>query len=66
MGLVGTYSSVALSPDRDDVLAEVRRLVRTHPDLAGRATFELPYLTRVIRSTRAEPRQASRPASVPS
>jgi SAM-dependent methyltransferase len=30
----------------------VRELTRTHPDLAGRDTFMLPYLTRVFRATR--------------
>jgi SAM-dependent methyltransferase len=44
---------IALSPDeRTDVLDQVRALARTHPDLAGRERFELPYLTVVSRSTR--------------
>ena len=66
VGLASTISSVALSPDRDDVLAEVRRLARTHPDLAGRETFELPFIARVIRSRRADQGRAPGPASVPS
>jgi SAM-dependent methyltransferase len=34
-------------PERERILGAVRRLARTHPDLAGRATFELPYHTEV-------------------
>jgi ubiquinone/menaquinone biosynthesis C-methylase UbiE len=37
-----------LAPDeRVPVLDRVRRLVRTHPDLAGRGWFPFPYTTRV-------------------
>jgi SAM-dependent methyltransferase len=43
IGLVSTYSYVRLSPRRDEVLEAVRHLVTTHPDLAGRNNFELPY-----------------------
>ena len=32
---------------RERILGNVRRLARSHPDLAGRATFELPYHTEV-------------------
>ena len=51
-GLVGrmaTVSSVAaLEPDQQErVFAQVRELVRTHPDLAGRSEAELPYRTHV-------------------
>ncbi len=34
------------------LLDEVRRLAWTHPDLAGRETFELPYSTVAVRSRR--------------
>lgn len=38
----------ALGPaERAAVLDRVRRLVRTHPDLAGRPSFPFPYTTRV-------------------
>lgn len=37
---------------RADLLTRVAELVRTHPDLAGRATFPLPYMTRCWRATR--------------
>ncbi|MEV8212329.1 class I SAM-dependent methyltransferase [Leifsonia sp. NPDC077715] len=34
------------------VIESLRRLMREHPDLAGRDTFELPYVTRSYRATR--------------
>jgi SAM-dependent methyltransferase len=34
------------------VIQSLRRLAREHPDLAGRDTFELPYVTRSYRATR--------------
>ena len=41
------------APDRQAHLQrEVRRLAGTHPDLAGRSEFALPYLTRVYRAVR--------------
>ena len=40
------------SNERAALLDAVRDLARTHPDLAGRDTFELPYLTVAIRSFR--------------
>lgn len=55
VGLVDTFSYVRLAPDRDQVLDQVRELTRTHPDLVGKQTFELPYLTVTYRATR--PRQ---------
>ena len=43
----------ALDPaGRERVLARVRRLADTHPDLAGRAWFGFPYTTRVYRCRR--------------
>jgi SAM-dependent methyltransferase len=50
LGLVGSWSKVALHPDRDQILAEVAELARTHPDLAGRDRFTLPYVTKVYRT----------------
>ena len=52
VGLVDTFSSVALSPRRDKVLKDLASLARTHPDLAGRTTFDLPYIVRVIRAVK--------------
>lgn len=53
--LADTYSYVTLSADRDVALSAIRDLARTHPDLAGRASFDLPYETVVYRSQRVEP-----------
>jgi ubiquinone/menaquinone biosynthesis C-methylase UbiE len=36
------------------VIESLRRLMREHPDLAGRDTFELPYVTRSYRATRLD------------
>jgi len=44
---------VATSPERESILDEVRDLARTHPELAGRDTFALPYDTLVYRATLA-------------
>lgn len=45
----------ALAPaDRERVLARVRRLADTHPDLAGRPWFGFPYTTRVYRCRRGD------------
>ena len=52
VGLVSTFSYVRLSPHRDEVLAQVRELARTHADLAGRESFELSYLTVAYRAVR--------------
>lgn len=45
VSVVGTF----LEHDREAVLERTRQLVRTHPDLAGRAWFGFPYTTRVWR-----------------
>lgn len=52
--LVGTRSYVIALPDdeRTALLDEVRTLARTHADLAGRDTFEMPYRTVAVRSFR--------------
>ncbi len=51
--LVGTYSYVALSPHRDEILQQVRDLAAVHASLAGKASFALPYVTTVYRATKA-------------
>lgn len=44
---------ITATPQRQAELdGQVRKLAHTHPDLAGRAEFPLPYITRVLRSTR--------------
>jgi SAM-dependent methyltransferase len=45
-----SYLIVLPAHERAEVLAEVRRLATTHPELAGRASFEIPYLTRCYRA----------------
>ena len=50
--LVSRAASVSVvgllgEPERTRVLDNVRNLARTHPDLAGRAWFPFPYLSRV-------------------
>lgn len=52
VALVGTYSYVRLRDDAEDVLAQVRAIAQDHPDLAGRATFPMPYVTVVYRARR--------------
>jgi ubiquinone/menaquinone biosynthesis C-methylase UbiE len=56
-GLADLYASRSYvidlpEPDREALMVELRTFARRHPDLAGRDTFELPYLTEVIRSIR--------------
>lgn len=48
VSVVGTLAP----PERERVLARVRRLADTHADLAGRAWFGFPYTTRVYRCRR--------------
>lgn len=52
VSLAGSWSYVALRDDRDDVLEAIRELTRTHPQLAGRSAFGLPYVTNTFRATR--------------
>jgi len=56
-GLAEVVASRSYVIDMDDkeraaLMAAVRDLARTHPDLAGRETFEVPYLTVAVRSFR--------------
>ena len=57
-GLVERFASVsfiASLPDatRDEVLARIHSVAHGHPDLAGRQTFELPYVTELYWCSRA-------------
>jgi SAM-dependent methyltransferase len=54
LGLVQSRSYVITlpAPEREALLADVVKLTTTHPDLAGRDTFTLPYVTQVYRTTR--------------
>jgi SAM-dependent methyltransferase len=52
LDLVASRSYVIMMPraGRDALLAEVRQLLTTHPDLAGRTEVELPYVTHCFRA----------------
>ena len=52
LGLVRSRSYIAILPDneREELLAQVARLCREHPDLQGRDTFMMPYKTHAVRS----------------
>jgi SAM-dependent methyltransferase len=54
IALVESRSYVATMPEgvRSTLLGRVRTLAATHPDLAGRASFELPYVTYAYRASR--------------
>lgn len=55
VGLIATRSYyLTAAPDRQRELERrVRELCATHPDLAGRSTFDLPYLTVAYRAIRS-------------
>ncbi|NQU36355.1 MAG: class I SAM-dependent methyltransferase, partial [Actinobacteria bacterium] len=53
VGLVGTFSHVALNPNVDQVKVDVRELALTHPDLRGRQRFTIPYVCRVFSAVRS-------------
>lgn len=52
--LVSTRSQVQVlgQQARDEVLAGVKKLVTTHPDLAGKTVLEFPYVTSCFRAVR--------------
>lgn len=56
LALAGTRGFFLALPEdrRREVLAEVRRLTRTHPELMGRTEFDLPYVTEVWRAARRD------------
>jgi SAM-dependent methyltransferase len=45
-----SYVIVAAPAERERLFADVRELVATHPELAGRESFEMPYVTRAFRA----------------
>jgi hypothetical protein len=53
VGMVSTWSPVIVSSRREELLGQVHAFARSHPDLAGRASFEVPYTTRVVLCTRS-------------
>lgn len=52
--LIQTHSFFLIQDEanRADLLHRIDRLIATHPDLAGKDTFTLPYVTRCWRGTR--------------
>lgn len=42
-----SYVIVMDEPERDEMLARLGTLLDTHPDLAGRTSYPMPYVTRV-------------------
>jgi hypothetical protein len=52
LDMVSSRSYVITLPpdDRAAVLADVRQLLASHPDLAGRDELELPYVTECFRA----------------
>lgn len=54
VALCDTFSYVATSPQRAQILDEIRRLGLEHPELAGHDTFALPYRTTVYRAVRRD------------
>jgi SAM-dependent methyltransferase len=47
-----SYYLTAPETERQRIEADVRELCATHPDLAGKARFPLPYVTRAYRARR--------------
>lgn len=45
-----SYVITLPAPDREQLLGEVTELLNSHPALAGRAEFDLPYVTRCTRA----------------
>ncbi len=52
LGLVASYSYVALRPDSAEVLQSVADLISTHPSLRKKDTLDVPYVTKAIRAPR--------------
>lgn len=53
VGLIGTFSHVALNPEVQQIKADVRELAVTHPDLRDKDQFTVPYVCRVFTAVRA-------------
>jgi ubiquinone/menaquinone biosynthesis C-methylase UbiE len=45
-----SYMILAPEEERRELFAAARELVATHPELAGRESFEMPYMTRCFRA----------------
>ena len=53
VGLIGTFSQVALNPDSDRIKEDVRNWALTHPDLRDSEEFTIPYICRVFTAIRS-------------
>lgn len=53
VGLVSTFSHVGLSESRDSYLAGIQQMTQEHPDLAGRSSFEIPFICKLFTAIRA-------------
>jgi SAM-dependent methyltransferase len=53
-GFAWSTSSVSTRPpaERDDALRRLAELAETHPDVAGRSSFPMPFVTVVVRAAR--------------
>jgi SAM-dependent methyltransferase len=51
--LASTFSYVRLRPDSDAVYAELRELLATHPETAGRELIDVPYVCATYRIPRS-------------
>jgi SAM-dependent methyltransferase len=49
VALTATFSYVRLSPRAESIYGEIRHLLATHADTAGRETLEFPYVTATYR-----------------
>lgn len=47
-----SYVITLPEPERDALLADITKLTKNHPDLAGKSTFTMPYITQAYRTTR--------------
>jgi len=49
---LGTASTIALAPDRDEQLARAERLLGTDPAVADRSLIQVPYICKAFAATR--------------
>lgn len=52
---IESISFIAASPQKGEIIAEVRDLVATHPDLVGQKSVSVPYKTLAIRTAKILP-----------
>lgn len=52
---IESISFIAASPQKADIIAEVRELIARHPELAGKSSVSVPYKTLAIRTAKILP-----------